>query len=171
MAEEAYADVLNLPEAEPPSGLPGGNVPDISVRGPDIPALREQLAVLLSTGKAKDAIEVQLTHEQMKRLNDKGVEKYTKMYETYVGPKAIDCLFGRCHRRSRRLSKRTQKLVHHKQRALQSDGQPFSEVRSVSCCGQRSAHHHEAYRFSLAFVDNGRSKVGRRNSSTILISC
>ena len=32
--------------------------------GPDIPALREQLAVLVSTRKAKEATGVQLSHEE-----------------------------------------------------------------------------------------------------------
>ena len=56
-------------EYEPPSGPAGGIVP--TAPGPDILALREQLAVLVSTGKAKEAIGVQLTHEQVKRLSDK----------------------------------------------------------------------------------------------------
>jgi len=68
-------------EPEPSSGPAGG-----------IPALREQLAVLVSTGKAKEAIGVQLTHEQVKRLSDKEVEKYTKRYETYVGSKTTESL-------------------------------------------------------------------------------
>jgi len=61
--DAALADVMNLlqTEPEPPSGPAGGLVPTSS--GPDIPALRGQLAVLMSTGKAKEAIGVQLTHE------------------------------------------------------------------------------------------------------------
>ena len=35
-----------------------------------IPAQREKLAVLVSTGKSKEAIGVQLTHDQIKRLSD-----------------------------------------------------------------------------------------------------
>jgi len=35
---------------------------------------------------------VQLTHEQVKRLSDKDVEKYTKRYETYVGSKTTESL-------------------------------------------------------------------------------
>ena len=54
-------NVMNLLEVEPSSGLEGGVVPALSAPGPDIPALREQLAVLVSTGKAKEAIGVQLT--------------------------------------------------------------------------------------------------------------
>ena len=86
-------DVLKIVEAELgaelSSGPVGGIVP--TAPGPDIPALREQLAVLVSTGKAKHAIGVQLTHEQVKRLSDKDVEKYTKRYETYVGSKTTEC--------------------------------------------------------------------------------
>ena len=75
MAEqELCAEVIiNLLEAEPSSGPAGSSiVPDLTsltAPGPDIPALREQLAVLVSTGKAKEAIGVQLTHEQLKRLS------------------------------------------------------------------------------------------------------
>ena len=83
---------MNLLEAEPSSGPAGGIVADLTAPRPDIPALREQLAVLVSTGKAKDAIGVQLTHEQVKRLSNKDVEKYTKRYETYVGSKTTDSL-------------------------------------------------------------------------------
>ena len=71
---------MNLLEVEPAS-LPA------AAPGPDIPALREQLAILVSTGKCKEAIGVNLTHEQVRRLEDKGVMKHYKRYETYVGPK------------------------------------------------------------------------------------
>jgi len=76
-----------LLEAEPSSCPAGGLAP-----GPDIPALREQLAVLVSTGKAKEAIGVQLAHEDVKRLSDKDVEKYSKRYEAYVGSKTTDSM-------------------------------------------------------------------------------
>jgi len=92
--DAALAEVLNLLETkpEPSSGPAGGLVP--TAPGPDIPALRKQLAVLVSTGKAKEAIRVQLTQEQVKRLSDKDVEKYTKCYETYVGSKTTDSLIN-----------------------------------------------------------------------------
>ena len=48
--------------------------------------------MLVSTGKAKEAIGVELTHEQVKRLTDKDVEKYSKRYETYVGSKTTNSL-------------------------------------------------------------------------------
>jgi len=70
--------------------LAGGLVP--TAPGPDIPALRKQLAVLVSTGKAKEAIGVQLTHEQVKRPSDKEVEKFTKRYETCVGSNTTESL-------------------------------------------------------------------------------
>ena len=79
MAEQEFADVINLLEAEPSSSPADSSlVPDSATQllsGPNIPALREQLAVLVSTGKSKEAIGVQLTHEQLKRLTDKEVEK------------------------------------------------------------------------------------------------
>ena len=88
--EAALAQVLDLLETEPaPSSGPAcGLVPT----APDIPALREQLAVLVSTGKAKEAIGVQITHERVKRLSDKEVEIFTKRYETYVGSKTTESL-------------------------------------------------------------------------------
>ena len=86
MEEEiVMADVMNLLEAEPaPAALPAP--------GPDIPAIREQLAILVSTGKCKEAIGVNLTHEQVRRLEDKDVMRHYKRYETYVGAKTTETL-------------------------------------------------------------------------------
>ena len=88
MAEEnVMAEVMNLLEAEPaPEALPAA-LPAI-----DIPALREQLAIFVSTGKCKEAIGVNLTHEQVRRLDDKDVMKHYKRYETYVGAKTTETL-------------------------------------------------------------------------------
>ena len=86
MAEEndaVMAEVMNLLEAEPAS-LPAA--------GTDIPTLREQLAILVSTGKCKEAIGVNLTHEQVRRLEDKEVMRHYKRYETYVGSKTTETL-------------------------------------------------------------------------------
>ena len=96
MEELAIAEVMSLLEAEPSSGPAGGVVGDLTASEPDIPALREQLAVLVSTGKAKDAIGVQFTHEQVKRLSNKDVQKYAKRYETHVGAKTTDSLIDSC---------------------------------------------------------------------------
>ena len=74
MAEEnVMAEVMNLLVAEP-AALP--------TAGPDIPAHREQLAILVSTGKCKETIGVNLTHEQVRRLGEKDVLKHYKRYET-----------------------------------------------------------------------------------------
>ena len=85
MEEVMNLEVMNLLEAEPSSS-------PAAVPGPDIPAHREQLAILVSTGKCKEAIGVNLTHDQVKRLNDKDVIKHCKRYETYVGSKTTETL-------------------------------------------------------------------------------
>ena len=79
----AMAEVMNLLEVEPTSAT----LMVSSGLTADICSLLEQLAVMVSTGKAKEAIGVQLTHDQVKRLSDKDVQKYVKRYETYVGAK------------------------------------------------------------------------------------
>ena len=86
MAQEndhVIAEVMNLLEAKPATS---------PVPGPDIPALREQLAILVSTGKCKEAIFVNLTHDQVKRPDDKKVMRHCKRYETYVGAKTTETL-------------------------------------------------------------------------------
>ena len=87
MAEEinaAMAEVKNLLEAEPAPALPTAE--------PNIPALRKQLAILVSTNKCKEAIGVNLTHEQVRRLEDKDVMKHYKRYEAYIGSKTTETL-------------------------------------------------------------------------------
>ena len=85
MAEE-IDEVMKLLEVEPAAALPAP--------GPDIPALREKLEILVSTGKCKDAIGVNLTHEQVRRLEEKDVMKYSKRYETYVGAKTNETMIN-----------------------------------------------------------------------------
>ena len=85
MAEEndpVMAEVMNI--LGEPASLPA------ATPGPNIPALSEQLAILVSTGKCKEAIGSQLTHDQVKRFSDKDVMKYYKRYETYVGAKTTE---------------------------------------------------------------------------------
>ena len=85
MAEEnVMAELMDLLEAEPAVALPAP--------GPDIPALREQLAILVSTGKCKEAIGVNLTHEQVRRLEDKDVIRHSKRYEAHVGARTTETL-------------------------------------------------------------------------------
>ena len=88
MAEEnVMAEVMSLLEAEPaPAALPPA-LPAV-----DIPALREQLAILVSTGKCKEAIGVNLTHEQVRRLDDKDVIRHCKRYEAHVGARTTETL-------------------------------------------------------------------------------
>ena len=85
--ENVMAEVMSLLEAEPapaalPAALPAANIPE----------LREQLAILVSTGKCKEAIGVNLTHEEVRRLDEKDVMKHYKRYETYVGAKTTETL-------------------------------------------------------------------------------
>ena len=80
--QDALNEVMQILEAEPASLAPGN----------DIPAKREKLAVLVSTGKAKEAVGVQLTHDQVKRLSDKEVEKFHKRQEAYIGSKTTESL-------------------------------------------------------------------------------
>ena len=87
MAEQndpELADVMKMLEVEPAQ--------PIEAPGPDIPALREQLAILVSTGQCKQAIGTQLTHDEVKRLSDKEVMRAHKRYETYVGAKTTETL-------------------------------------------------------------------------------
>ena len=87
--EEAVMQLLEAtPGTAPPAGLADLITPGVS----DIPAKREQLAILVSTGKTKEVIGVQLTHEQVKRLTDKEVEKFSKRQEAYIGSKTTESL-------------------------------------------------------------------------------
>ena len=89
--QEAMNKVMQMLEATPDTGPPTG-LTSLVTPGNDIPAKREKLAILVSTGKAKEAIGVQLTHEQVKRLSDKDVEKYSKRQEAYIGSKTTKSL-------------------------------------------------------------------------------
>ena len=85
--DDVTNEVMQLLEAAPDTG-PASVVPFVN----GIPAKREKLAILVSTGKAKEVIGVQLTHEQVKRLSDKDVEKYSKRQEAYIGSKTTESL-------------------------------------------------------------------------------
>ena len=64
--EAAMNEVMQMLEAQPLETTPFDDL---------IPAQREKLAVLVSTGKSKEAIGVQLTHDQVKHLSDKDVRQ------------------------------------------------------------------------------------------------
>ena len=89
--EAAVNEVLQFLEAQP-EDMTSSN-PLVSLTNDDnIPAQHEKLAVLVSTGKSKEAIGVQLKHDQVKRLSDKDVQKYSKRYEAYIGNKTTESL-------------------------------------------------------------------------------
>ena len=86
MAEEnVLVDVMNMLEAGP-TNLPA------AAPGSDIPALREQLAILVSCGRCKESIGTNLTHEQVRRLEDKDVMKYSKRHEAFIGARTTEAL-------------------------------------------------------------------------------
>jgi len=78
-------EVMALLEVEPT------NVPEPAPTS-NIPAFREELAILVSTGKCKEAIGVNLSQAQVHQLDPKDVMKYYKRYETYVGAKTTDTM-------------------------------------------------------------------------------
>ena len=85
--DPALADVMQLLEIE------STNAPaTFPMAAPNIPALREQLAILVCTGKCKETIGVRLSQDDVKRLDDKDVLKYHKRYESYVGAKTTETL-------------------------------------------------------------------------------
>ena len=85
--EAALNEVMQMLEAQPlETTSAAAVVPFDNI----IPARREKLAVLVSTGKSKEAIGVQLAHDQVKRLSDRKVKKYFKRYEAYAGNKTTD---------------------------------------------------------------------------------
>ena len=87
----ALDEITQLLEAQPEESTSAK--PLVSLTDDDqIPAQREKLAILVSTGKSKEAIGVQLTHDQVKRLSDRDVQKYSKRYEAYFGNKTTDSL-------------------------------------------------------------------------------
>ena len=88
--QEALNEVMQLLEVTPDTTEPG--IVNLVTSAKDIPTKREKLAILVSTGKSKEAIGVQLTHEQVKRLSDKDVEKYSKRQEAYIGSKTTESL-------------------------------------------------------------------------------
>ena len=88
--QEALNEVVQMLEATPDSSRPS----DFPVALPvnNVPEQRENLAVLVSTGKTEEALGDQLSHEQGKRLLDKDVKKFYKRYEAYVGIKTTETL-------------------------------------------------------------------------------
>ena len=138
--------------------------------------------MLVSTGKAKEAIGVQLTHEQVKRLSDKDVEKFTKRYETYVGSKTTESLIDSF---IFLVSKAVGMSVNIKdidayQKDLRNDYIINKELSNLAGnlalkCGRFLAAANAALittkhiDFNSHFRETGRSKIGR--NSAILNNC
>ena len=53
---------------------------------------QEQLAILVTNGKAKKMIGVSLTQDQVKKLTQQDVEKYFKRYEASLSSKTCDAM-------------------------------------------------------------------------------
>ena len=87
--EAALNEVMQMLEAQPLETTSSATALPLDDQ---IPSQREKLAVPVSTGKSKEAIGEQLTHDQVKRLSDKDVQKYFKRYEAYIGNKTTDSL-------------------------------------------------------------------------------
>lgn len=66
--------------------------PELTGSEPDSPKQGEKLALLVSTGKCKVAIGMQLSHDQVKHLSEEDVKKYCKRYETYAGTTTTESL-------------------------------------------------------------------------------
>ena len=69
-------DMMNILEAEPSGDLDH----------------REQFAVLVASGRAKEMIGVDLTQDQVKRLTAKDVEKVFKRYEASLSSKTCSAM-------------------------------------------------------------------------------
>ena len=69
--QAAFNEIMQVLEAEPTETTTTNPLVSIT-NDNNIPAQREKLAILVSTGKSKEAIGVQLTHEQVKSLSEKG---------------------------------------------------------------------------------------------------
>ena len=156
MAEEndqVLTEVMALLEAEPSSSTAA------SV-GPDIPAHREQLAIVVSTGKCKEAIGVNLTQDQVKRLEDKDVMKYSKRYKTYVGANTVETLIESFLSFSVKalgmfvqlkdfdsLRNELRKRLHHHKGAVTTIRLHCAEMWRSSCCSQRASDHRKTCRY------------------------
>ena len=89
--QAAFNEVMQLLETTPDTATLT-EIANLGLPANDIPAKREKLVILVSTGKSKEAIGVQLTYEQVKRLSDKDVEKFNKRQEAYIGRKTTESL-------------------------------------------------------------------------------
>ena len=84
MHEEHLGEIRNLLEVEPSTP----SAPDTNAEND----YREQLAVLVASGRAKEMIGIELTQDQVKSVSAKDVEKYFKRYEASLSSKTCDAM-------------------------------------------------------------------------------
>ena len=122
--EAALNEVMQMLEAQPLETTSAAALVPFTDND-QIPAQREKLAVLVSTAKSKVAIGVQLTHDQIKRLSDKNVQKYSKRYEAYIGNKTTDSLIDSANmlfsRKNSRMTTSLTRSFHPLLKALHFD--------------------------------------------------
>ena len=119
---------------------------------PVIQALCEKLALLVSTGKAtEEAIGMQRTQQQVKRLDGKDVVKYYKKYETYVTETFVNSFISLYTRVVRAFVpiKDTDALQNDlKKITLSAKGcPPLSEMWAAASSRQNDTDHLKTYRF------------------------
>ena len=124
---EAIADVMNILEAEPSSETDH----------------REQLAVLVASGKAKEMTGVDLTQDQVKRLNEKDVERYFRRYETSLSSKTCDAMVDTFLQLSCRLISHF--LPVDQSRLLKDLNENFMVKKELSMIAGRLSLNYEKY--------------------------
>ena len=158
--EAALNEVMQMLEAEPVESTTSASAnPLVSVTNDDnIPTQREKLAILVSTGKSKETIGVQLTHDQVKRLSDKDVQKYSKRYEAYIGNKTTEALvYSFIMLYSKAVGKlvsiddvkalqETQQGLHHYPGAVNPCWGPCTSLRQISGTSQYCPYHSKTHR-------------------------
>ena len=150
--EQDILDFMSELEAEPAPDSAG--LASLVTPGNDIPAKREKLAILVSTGKAKEVVGVELTHNQVKRLSDKEVEKFHKRQEAYIGSKTTESLIdsllmlfskgmGMVVKIDdiEKLQQDLKKRLHHQPPAIYAGGWHCFELRALAGPGQCRPHH------------------------------
>ena len=83
-------EIRNLLEAEPAGGI--CNTQEDGLEDSQGDSHREQLAVLVASGRANEMIGIELTQDQVKSASAKDVEKYFKRYEASLSAKTCEAM-------------------------------------------------------------------------------
>ena len=160
MMSKPLKGVMQVLETTPDSNARSA-VPIPTVFNNDISNQRQRLAVLISTGKSKEAIAVQVTHERVKRLTDKEVAKFYKRYAAHVGNKVtespIDSFIMLVSKGLGMLvsiddvkelqKKDLKKRLHHQPRNVLHCGQPLPAMWPAASGSQYCSYHNKTHRF------------------------